>query len=171
MKTSSRAEPVLHAVVTGVSRGLGEQLALALLRRGFAVTGVGRRNSPSLSGQRYRFVACDLGASDTIEASVANVFEDIAASRPDSVCLVNNAAVASPIAVLGCLDPQEFAASIAVNLVAPVLVANVFCRVFEDFDGELRIINVSSGAAETALPGAGAYCMAKSGVEMLTRVL
>jgi len=171
MKTSSSAESVLHAVVTGVSRGLGEQLALALLRRGFAVTGVGRANSPSLSGRRYRFVACDLAATDTIEGSLAHVFEDIARSRPESVCLVNNAAVASPIAVLGRLDAQEFAASVAVNLVAPVLVANMFCRAFKDFDGELRVINVSSGAAERPLPGAGAYCIAKSGVEMLTRVL
>jgi benzil reductase ((S)-benzoin forming) len=162
---------VPHVVVTGVSRGLGEQLALALLRRGFAVTGVGRGNSRRLSGQRYRFVACDLAASDTVEASLAHVFEEIAAARPDSVCVVNNAAVASPIAVTGRLDAQEFTASIAVNLVAPVLVSNVFCRVFKDFDGELRIINVSSGAAETPLPGAGAYCIAKSGVEMLTRVL
>ena len=33
------------AIVTGVSRGLGEALALALLQRGFSVTGIGRNNS------------------------------------------------------------------------------------------------------------------------------
>jgi NAD(P)-dependent dehydrogenase (short-subunit alcohol dehydrogenase family) len=34
-----------------------------------------------------------------------------------------------------------------------------------------RVINVSSAAAQSALPGEAAYCAAKAGIEMLTRVL
>jgi benzil reductase ((S)-benzoin forming) len=160
-----------HAIVTGVSRGLGEQVALALLRRGYAVTGIGRTDSSLLSGDAYRFVACDLALSERVEAQVEPVFRAIAASRPASVCLFNNAAVASPVGSIGRVDGAEFARSIALNLIAPVLLANVFCRVFTEDGLERRLINVSSGAAEMALPGAGAYCVSKSALEMLTRVL
>ena len=38
------------AIVTGVSRGLGEALAAALLHRGFEVVGVGRLSSMHLYG-------------------------------------------------------------------------------------------------------------------------
>ena len=52
------------AIVTGVSRGLGEALAADLLGRGFRVLGVGRTDSPRLAHDAYRFVACDLADSD-----------------------------------------------------------------------------------------------------------
>ena len=39
------------AIVTGVSRGLGESLAAALLARGFAVAGVGRTSAERLTGE------------------------------------------------------------------------------------------------------------------------
>jgi benzil reductase ((S)-benzoin forming) len=60
---------------------------------------------------------------------------------------------------------------LAVNLAAAVALANLFCRVFTDAEVTRRVINVSSGAAETALPGEAVYCVAKAGIEMLTRAL
>jgi benzil reductase ((S)-benzoin forming) len=42
---------------------------------------------------------------------------------------------------------------------------------FASTEMQRRVINVSSGAAETALPGEAAYCVAKAGIEMLTRTL
>src|SRR5204862_4849736 len=58
-----------------------------------------------------------------------------------------------------------------------VAVANLFCRVFvTQMRGQTRaqiqrIINVSSGAADSPLPGGGPYSIAKAGLEMLTRQL
>ena len=57
------------------------------------------------------------------------------------------------------------------NLVAPVTLSNLFCRVFAADAIERRIINVSSGAAQSTLPGESLYCVAKAGLEMLTRSL
>ena len=51
------------AIVTGVSRGLGEALAVAMLARGFTVLGVGRTASPRLKGKRFHLAACDLAAA------------------------------------------------------------------------------------------------------------
>ena len=50
------------AIVTGVSRGLGEALAVAMLARGFTVLGVGRTASPRLKGKRFHLAACDLAS-------------------------------------------------------------------------------------------------------------
>ena len=45
------------AIVTGVSRGLGEALAAVMLARGFTVLGVGRAASPRLKSKRFHLAA------------------------------------------------------------------------------------------------------------------
>ena len=157
------------AIVTGVSRGLGEALAAALLARGFAVTGIGRSSAERLAGEHYRFVRCDLAQVDAIEPALAPVLGEIAASRPRSVCLINNAAIAGPVGALGTLDAAAIAESLAVNLVAPLALVNLYCRAFSDGAAQSLVINVSSGAAQSPLGGSGPYSIAKAGLEMLTR--
>ncbi|HWZ73387.1 MAG TPA: SDR family NAD(P)-dependent oxidoreductase [Casimicrobiaceae bacterium] len=159
------------AIVTGVSRGLGEALARALLAGGFAVTGIGRASGAALSGTSYRFVACDLANTVTIDAALTPAFRAIADARPEFVCLINNAATAGPVGTIGSLEAEALAASMAANLVAPIAVANLFCRMFVGEAQVRRIINISSGAADSPLPGGGPYSIAKAGLEMLTRQL
>jgi benzil reductase ((S)-benzoin forming) len=159
------------AIVTGVSRGLGESLARSLLTRGFAVTGIGRASGATLAGPRYRFVACDLADTRGIDAALTPAFRAIAEARPEFICLINNAAVAGPVGVVGTLESGAVAEAMAANLVAPLVVANLFCRIFVGETPVQRIINVSSGAAESPLPGGGPYSIAKAGLEMLTRQL
>jgi NAD(P)-dependent dehydrogenase (short-subunit alcohol dehydrogenase family) len=156
------------AIVTGVSRGLGEALAFTLLERGFHVTGVGRTTSARLTGDRYRFVACDLADVHAIDATLTGSFKAIAALEPASVCLVNNAAVNGPIGVFGRHASSDFVDTLAVNVAAPAALANLFCRVFAATYGDRRIVNVSSGSAARTLPGSGYYSVAKAGLEMLT---
>ena len=157
------------AIITGVSRGLGESLAAALLARGFSVTGVGRTSAERLGGEQYCFVRCDLEQVAALEPTLAPVFGEIAAARPRSVCLINNAAVAGPVGALGTLDAASIAESLAVNLVAPLALVNVFCRAFAGGSAQSLVINISSGAAQSPLGGSGPYSIAKAGLEMLTR--
>ena len=159
------------AIITGVSRGLGEAIAAQLLSRGWTVIGVGRKNGARLRGERYRFVLLDLAEVGSIEATLSKPLQQIARLHPLAVVCVNNAAVAGPIGVGGHIPTGEIAASLAVNLAAPAAIANVFCRVFTDATQDRRIVNVSSGAAQTPLVGSAAYCAAKAGLEMLTRTL
>ena len=159
------------AIVTGVSRGLGEALARTLLAGGFAVTGIGRASSAALTAPNYRFVVCDLADTISIDAALTPAFRAIADARPEFLCLINNAATAGPVGTIGSLDAEALAASMAANLVAPIAVANLFCRTFVDPAQVRRIINVSSGAADSPLPGGGPYSIAKAGLEMLTRQL
>jgi NAD(P)-dependent dehydrogenase (short-subunit alcohol dehydrogenase family) len=160
--------PARAAIVTGVSRGLGEALARALLARGFHVTGIGRATSARLTGDRYRFFAFDLADVRGIDAALAAPFAAVAALHPASVCLVNNAAVSGPVGVYGRHASADFVTPLAVNLAAPAALANLFCRVFAAMPGDRRIVNISSGSAVRVLPGSGWYSAAKAGLEMLT---
>ena len=162
---------MLTAIVTGVSRGLGEALAAQLLERGCRVVGIGRSTSARLGGDRYTFVTCDLGDTAAVAERAAPAFARIAEERPDAICLINNAATLEPVGVLGTLGSVEIARSIKVNLVAPIGLSNLFCKTFDDDAIDRRIVNVSSGAAQSTLAGESLYCIAKAGLEMLTRSL
>src|SRR5262249_10122975 len=83
----------------------------------------------------------------------------------------NNAATVDSTGVLGRLAAGEITSALATNLSSAVALVNLFCRVFTDSELPRRVINVSSGAAETALPGEAVYCVAKAGLEMLTRAV
>jgi len=159
------------AIVTGVSRGLGEALAAALLARGFVVLGIGRRASARLGGERFRFVSCDLAQASTVRASAEPAFAALASERPDSVTLINNAAVAGPIGRVGELDVMQAERALATNVVAPLALADLFCRTFDDARIERRIVNISSGSAVRAVAGSGVYSMGKAAIEMLTLAL
>ena len=159
------------AMITGVSRGLGEALAAELLARGWNVLGVGRKSGARLAGARYRFVELDLADVGKIDATLSAPITDIRSSHPASVVCINNAAIAGPVGVGGRLTAHDIASSLAINLAAPGAIANLFCRVFADGVEDRRIVNISSGAAQTVLPGSAMYCAAKAGLEMLTRAL
>lgn len=158
-------------IVTGVSRGLGAALAHVLLERGATVLGVGRSSAPGLVGDRYRFAACDLADVAGLDAALAPAFGALAALAPASCCLVNNAATTEPMGLTSMHDSAAVARSLAVNLVAPAALCGLFLRTFAEAAVERRIVNVSSGAARSAIAGLGLYCEAKAGLEMLTRVV
>jgi benzil reductase ((S)-benzoin forming) len=162
---------VKTAIVTGVSQGLGEALAYNLLGRDFAVVGIARADNARLHRANYRFVACDLANAAAIDVRLTETFAAVAVAKPEAVYLINNAASAGPAGVLGQLDAEDLLTSFAVNLVAPVALANLFCKVFTDASVARRVLNVSSGAAQSAIAGGGAYSIAKAGLEMLTKQL
>ena len=49
--------------------------------------------------------------------------------------------------------------------------ADLFCRAFPGATPKRRIINISSGAAQNAIPGSAPYSMSKAAIEMLTRAV
>ena len=159
------------AIVTGVSRGLGEALAVAMLERGFTVLGVGRTASPRLASNRFHLAACDLSQPALLAAAVTPPLRLIAAGKPTSVTLVNNAAVSTPTGLVGHLDASVVASAFAINAAAPVVMSDLFFRSFPDDSVERRIINISSGAAQSALPGMMTYGMSKAALEMMTRAI
>src|ERR1043166_1055149 len=155
------------AIVTGVSRGLGAALARELLDQGFTVLGIGRTSNAALRGDRYQFAHVDLADAAAADTLLTPAFRDIAKRRPGSVCVLTNAATVNPVGIVGRLSSVEISTALATNLTAAVALANLFCRVFADSKVSRRVINISSGAAEQALPGEAVYCAAKAGIEKI----
>ena len=106
-----------------------------------------------------------------IAASVAPALRELAARKPTAVTLINNAAVASPAGLLGALDAAALESALATNVTAPLVLTDLFCRAFPDAAIARRVINVSSGAAQSPIAGSSAYCASKAAIEMLTRTL
>jgi len=159
------------AIVTGVSRGLGEALAATLLERGFAVLGIGRTASAKLKGKLYQFATCDLARPTLIAAAVTPALRKLAALRPEAVTLINNAAVPTPTGLVGHLDAAEIETALTTNAASAVVMTDLFCRTFSADTIERRIVNISSGAAQTAIAGSAVYSMSKAALEMLTRAI
>jgi len=157
------------AVVTGVSRGLGEALAATMLAQGFAVLGIGRTASAKLKGKLYQFATCDLAAPALIAAAVTPALRKLAGHRPEAVALINNAAVPTPTGLVGHLDAADIETALTTNIAAAVVMADLFCRTFAADTIERRILNISSGAAQTAIAGSAVYSVSKAALEMLTR--
>jgi len=73
------------------------------------------------------------------------------------------------VATLDAVDPGLLARNLAVNLVAPMLLMRRFLRMTEGVPVR-RVINISSGAGRRPIPGWSAYCAAKAGLDMASRV-
>lgn len=159
------------AVVTGVSKGLGESLAARLLVTGHRVVGLGRTAAARLVPPDFRLVAADLANIDSLPAIVDTLFDDLARLAPARITVVNNAAQGGPVGTIGTLEADAIAKALTVNLTACVVVANAFVRAFGHLPGDRRLINVSSGAAVRPIPGAGIYNVAKAGLEMLATTM
>lgn len=159
------------AVVTGAGRGIGEGIAKVLAGAGAAVVCAARRT------EEIERVAAEILASGGRALAVATDVTDAAAlERLGQAAMahfgrldiwVNNAG-GSPLQMpLTALPRSEWDATIALNLTAIWESSRVAAGLMGEGG---RIVNISSLAAETVIPGSGHYGAAKAGVNMLTRV-
>ncbi len=153
------------AIVTGASRGLGKDIALALAGAGAAVVAAARTEAEGQSripgtlqqtvdhildaGGRAIAVRCDVTREDDIAATVHHTLD--AFGRVD--ILVNNAGILVPGSILE-LSPRHWELVFRVNVTGPFL----FCRAVIPHlarTGGGHIINISSRGAIG--PGVGPY--------------
>lgn len=156
--------------ITGASRGIGEAAARVFAKDGWRVALLARsvedvtRIAAEIGPMALAF-ACDVADATATQAAIARVL----AWGGSLDALVNNAGMIDPIARLADADPAEFARSVSVNLTG---VFNGMRAAIPPMlaQGSGTIITVSSGAAHNPMEGWGAYCGAKAGAAMLTRV-
>ena len=154
------------AVVTGASRGLGSEIALALAEEGHRVIAVSRSGT-ALAHPNIRAIACDIGDSD----AVAKLHTATEAEEGVVQILVNAAGVFGPIALIKDSDPKQWLETIMIDAVAAYYTSRVFLPGMLDKKWG-RIINLSS-AASLHMPGKfnSAYATAKVALNQLTRHL
>jgi len=152
------------ALVTGGSRGIGRGIAEVLLEAGATVVTCSRSEAQALPGSSH--VACDVRDAD----AVARMVDGIVADHGRLDVLVNNAGGA-PYALAADASPRFHDKVLALNLQAPLLVAQAANAVMQRQDTGGSIVNISSISALRPSPGTAAYGAAKAGVDSLTRSL
>lgn len=157
------------ALVTGTSRGIGLAVAQALLERGWSVLGVARSAAPNGLGPGYEHAQVDLGTLTAVEPWAERVVAPRVSAAP-RVALVNNAGVLDPVGPATELSLEDLDAHLRINLTAPTWLAGFVVRHVTD-PAPVRVVNVSSGAANKPYPGWTAYCAGKAGLQMTGEVL
>lgn len=160
-------------IITGASKGIGATTAKHLAAQGARVI-LAARSAGALrcvarditdSGGTAHAIACDVRHAQAVEQLVHQTVD--LTGRIDA--LVNNAGVIDPIARIVDSDSAAWSAVVDVNLkgvyhglrfVVPQMIRQ----------GGGTVINISSGAATSALEGWSHYCATKAGVLALTRV-
>lgn len=165
-----------NALVTGAARGIGLGCARRLLDDGARVLLVdvddeaGEKAAHELSeagaGDRVAWLHCDVSDSGSVQAAVDRVVEewggiDIA---------VANAAVVHAADFLE-LEEADFDRVLGINLKGVYLTGQAAARAMVASGRRGSIINMSSINSQVALPNQVPYCVAKGGIQQLTKVM
>jgi NAD(P)-dependent dehydrogenase (short-subunit alcohol dehydrogenase family) len=162
----------MTAIVTGSDSGIGRATAVALARRGHAVgitwhtDEAGAHETARLIGGPHAIARLDLAAGQAVGA----VIDDLADALGGLDVLVNNAGANHRATALDD-DLPGWRRALEVNLTGPFLCAQAAARRMVSAGTGGRIVNVTSIHEHAPLPAAGAYCAAKAGLGMLTKVL
>ncbi len=151
-------------LVTGGTRNIGRAISDRFAAAGATVVAVGRSDPGDLGP--LHFVACDVRDAEAAAAMVAAVAEEH--GRLDVV--VNNAG-GSPPAPAADASARFSERIIALNLLAPLHVAQAANRVMQEQDTGGTIVNIGSISGLRPSPNTAAYGAAKAGLISLTKTL
>lgn len=159
-------------VVTGASRGIGEATARHAADQGAHVV-LAARNAARIeeiaaeieaAGGTASALACDVSRYSDVNALIEHAVRTF--GRID--VLVNNAGLIDPISRLADSDPDAWDHVVDVNYKG--VYHGLRCAIPEMLKtGGGTIVNISSGAAISALEGWSHYCSTKAAVLSLTR--
>lgn len=171
MNTPATTLATTKAIVTGHSRGLGEAVAADLLQRGIAVLGLSRLPHGSLA-ERYAGLLqqTPLDLADTAQLLAWLRAGALARFVQGARCvlLINNAGTVRPMGASGILEGGQLARAVALNVTAPLLLANALVAATSG-QTQRRVVHVSSGAARKPYAGWSVYCATKAALDMHAR--
>jgi NAD(P)-dependent dehydrogenase (short-subunit alcohol dehydrogenase family) len=152
-------------LVTGGSRGVGRGITSRYLSVGATVV-VCARHTPESMPAGVSFIEADVRD----DASVADLIGQVVASHQRLDIVVNNAG-GSPPADPATASPKFSTAIVALNLLAPLFVAQHAYGVMRDQETGGLIINIGSLSGVRPSPQTAAYGAAKAGLVNLTQTL
>lgn len=162
-----------NAVVTGAGSGVGQAVALALIRQGWRVAIIGRRTATlqetiDLAGtdkDKLSAFACDIGKSDAVQ----KLGQEILAKFGSVEVLVNAAGTNAPKRALEVLSLEDYHAMMDTNLNGAYYITQAFLPAMRAQKSG-TIVHIVSDAGKQASPKAGpAYVMSKFGLAGLTQ--
>lgn len=158
-----------HFIITGTSRGIGEEVASRLLKKGDCVHGIARGVSNALTQYKnYNHITFDLSHTLEIEFILNQIFEKIDFNEAEMVCLINNAAMLEPLKPIDQCNAEEINRNLQISLIAPMILTSCFINQTKNHEIRRKIINISSGSGTYPAPSMSVYCTAKAGINMFT---
>jgi NAD(P)-dependent dehydrogenase (short-subunit alcohol dehydrogenase family) len=166
------------ALITGGSRGLGRNAALAMAARGIDVIltyqskqAAAEEVVAEITAQGRKAIALQLDVADA--SRFPQFAEDVKAALKANWqidrfdYLVNNAGtgIHAPFAET---TEEQFDSMVNIHLKSVFFLTQKLLPLLNDGG---RIVNISSGLARFALPGYSAYATMKGGIEVLTRFM
>jgi benzil reductase ((S)-benzoin forming) len=151
----------MHIYITGVSSGIGEALAKKYLSEGHFVTGIGRGHS--IQHPNFSFQFLDLMDVKAVQSFQFDVSQD-------SLVLINNAGQIGAIQRISEQTESDIEAVMTVNTIAPMLLCQQFLKQVP-LTKKQTIVNISSGAANRAIPAWASYCASKIAIDRFSETI
>jgi len=153
------------ALVTGASKGIGREIAIALADAGHKVIAVSR--TPMAQSENIESICGDVSDFSFVDSLQKQVAKDYGNVQ----ILVNAAGIFGPIDFIKDSDPKQWVETIMIDTLAPYFTSRVFLPAMLDAKWG-RIINLSS-AASLHPPAKlnSAYGTAKVALNQFTRHL
>lgn len=158
------------AIVTGASRGLGRAIASAYVAEGMSVVAAARSTADlavlaSGAPDRIAAVTCDMAD----RAAVAGLV-DVAVERFGHLDVVVNNAGIAPAGAFTEMPVDRWDDVFAVNVFAPVVLAQAAGRIFLE-QGHGKVINVASTSGLRGKPTLAAYSSSKGAMLRFTEAV
>ena len=164
-----------HAVVTGISSGIGQAIAVALARQGANVAGDFQRDTAGAAETARRIEAQGREAlilqGDTGDEAHVQALADATVQRWGSLDIWVNNAARIMVRPFFETTSRDWHALLAANLHGYFYGCKAAAERMRLRAGPGRIINITSEAGVQPLNGFSAYVTAKGGIVGLTRVL
>jgi benzil reductase ((S)-benzoin forming) len=151
----------MHIYITGVSSGIGEALAKKYLSEGHFVTGIGRGHS--IQHPNFSFQSLDLMDVKAVQSFQFDLSQD-------SLVLINNAGQIGAIQRISEQTESDIEAVMTVNTIAPMLLCQQFLKQVP-LTTPQTIVNISSGAANRAIPAWASYCASKIALDRFSETI
>ena len=153
--------------ITGASRGIGREIAIAFLKLKAVVIGVSRNENKSIKHKNYYHLVCDLKNYQAIKHATNQALK----IKKKIDVIINNAGITEEEQKDFYKSFKSFNKTLNVNLTAPYAISHFLIKALKKNKNGGTIINLSSIAAELGLPNNPAYNSSKSGLVGLTKSL
>jgi NAD(P)-dependent dehydrogenase (short-subunit alcohol dehydrogenase family) len=162
------------ALVTGAGSGIGREVALALLREGYAVALAGRQvdHLEAVAHEAKQLGSPTLIAPTDVReaASVRLLFSQIKETFGRLDLLFNNAGISAPAKLLEDLTVEEWQAVVDTNLTGAFLCTQEAFKMMKSQSPQGgRIINNGSLSAHAPRPNSAPYTATKHAISGLTK--
>ncbi|MCA6071567.1 MAG: SDR family NAD(P)-dependent oxidoreductase [Endomicrobium sp.] len=150
-------------LITGASRGIGKQLALAFSKNNWNVYGCYRNNEPNYKIPNSKFIKTNIADKNEVKELIKNVVDEY--KKID--CLVNNASITADSTILKMTDEMW-------ESVVETDLNGTFFMIRESLKKMIKqkggaIINIASISAFRSYIGSANYSASKAGVIALTK--